>query len=122
MPNNDNTLLETEKEVLRTVQLTDHLADSSENPAEVENTIRDDHDEDETTAALKTSLAETSRGSLHYRHITFLLETRTQQNEEQARREEMRRAISAASFVQGRLCRERNAVAARCQRAPPDTN
>jgi len=89
MPNNDGTLLETEKQVLRTVQLTDHLADSSENAAEVENTIRDDHDDDETTAALKTSLAETSRVSLHYRHINFLLETRTQQNEEQARREEM---------------------------------
>ena len=94
-PNDEGTLLETEKDVLRTVQLTDLLADSSENPAEGENIVRDNHDDedddDETTAALKTSLVETSSGSLRYHHNTFLLETRTQQNEVQARREKMRR-------------------------------
>lgn len=96
--NDEGTLLETEKEVLRTVKLTELLADSRETLHSEEETTgdanenaSDDSDDDETIAALKTSLAQTLPGSMRYRHIRFLLETRLQQKEEQARREEMRR-------------------------------
>ena len=44
----------------------------------------DADDDDETTAALKAWLAQTSSGSLH-RHLSLLLEKRLQQNEDRMR-------------------------------------
>ena len=90
-PNDEGALLETEKEVLRKVQLTDLLADLRANPRDEENTARDDNgdqivaadDDDETTHALKNS----EPGSLDNRHLSLLLEKRLQQNEERMRRE-----------------------------------
>ena len=94
-PNDEGALLETEKEVLRNVQLTDLLADLRANPRDEEDTAGDDNgdqivdadDDDETTHALKNSLAQTLPGSLDNRHLSLLLEKRLQQNEERMRRE-----------------------------------
>ena len=63
-PNDERALLETEKEILRNVQLTDLLADLRANPRDEEDTAGDDNgdqivdadDDDETTHALKNSL------------------------------------------------------------------
>ena len=90
----EGALLETEKEVLRNVQLTDLLADLRANPGDEEDTagdndgdqIVDADDDDETTHALKNSLAQTLPGSLDNRHLSLLLEKRLQQNEETMRR------------------------------------
>ena len=97
MPNEEGTLLATEKEVLRTVPLTDLLADARKRTQYEELTARDDneHDDsdendDESTAALRTSLADTTPGSLRYRHISFLLESRLQRNRERTRLEDLR--------------------------------
>ena len=87
--------METEKEVLRNVQLTDLLADLRANPRDEEDTAVDDNgdqivdadDDDETTHALKNSLAQTLPGSLDNRHLSLLLEKRLQQNEERMGRE-----------------------------------
>ena len=81
----EGALLETEKEVLRNLQLTDLLADLRTNPRDEEDTAGDDNDE--TTHALKNSLAQTLPGSLDNRHLSLLLEKRLQQNEERMRRE-----------------------------------
>ena len=94
-PNDECALLETEKEVLRNVQLTDVLADLRASPRDEEDTAGDDNgnqivdadDDDETTHALKNSLAQTLPGSLDNRHLSLLLEKRLQQNEERMRRE-----------------------------------
>ena len=94
-PNDEGALLETEKEVLRNVQLTDLLADLRANPRDEEDAAGDDNgdqivdadDDDETTHALKNSLAQTLPGSLDNRHLSLLLEKRLQQNEERMRRE-----------------------------------
>ena len=94
-PNDEGPLLETEKEVLRNVQLTDLLADLRANPRDDEDTAGDDNgdqivdadDDDETTHALKNSLAQTLPGSLDNRHLSLLLEKHLQQNEERMRRE-----------------------------------
>ena len=94
-PNDEGALLETEKEVLRNVQLTDLLADLRANPRDDEDTAGDDNgdqivdadDDDETTHALKNSLAQTLPGSLDNRHLSLLLEKHLQQNEERMRRE-----------------------------------
>ncbi|CAH3165362.1 unnamed protein product, partial [Porites lobata] len=97
-PNEEGALLETEKEVLRNVQLTDLLADLRANPRDEEATAGDDNgdqivdadDDDDTTHALKNSLAQTLPGSLDNRHLSLLLEKRLQQNEERMRREMQR--------------------------------
>ena len=80
--NDDGTLLESEKEVLRTVNLADLLVDQRERPEGEQENLHDDNDlddsngqEDETTAALRASLALTSPGSLRYRHISFMLKS-----------------------------------------------
>ena len=94
-PNDEGPLLETEKEVLRNVQLTDLLADLRANPRDDEDTAGDDNgdqivdadDDDETTHALKNSLAQTLPGSLDNRHLSLLLEKHLQQSEERMRRE-----------------------------------
>ena len=94
-PNDEGALPETEKEVLRNVQLTDLLADLRANPGDEEDTAGDNNgdqivdadDDDETTHALKNSLAQTLPGSLDNRHLSLLLEKRLQQNEERMRRE-----------------------------------
>ena len=94
-PNDECTLLETEKKVLRNVQLTDLLADLRASPQDEEDTAGDDNgdqivdadDDDETTHALKNSLAQTLPGSLDNRHLSLFLEKRLQQNEERMRRE-----------------------------------
>ena len=82
--NDKGLLLEAEKENLRNVQLTDLLAHSRERPrdegeqarGENQNDLTDcsgdnyhdnEDDDDETTAELKTSLAHSSKGSLHHR-------------------------------------------------------
>ena len=83
-PNDEGALLETEKEVLRNVQLTDLLADLRANPRDEEDTagydngdqIVDADDDNETTHALKKSLAQTLPGSLDNRHLSLLLEKR----------------------------------------------
>ena len=77
------------------MQLTDLLADLRANPRDEEDTAVDDNgdqivdadDDDETTHALKNSLAQTLPGSLDNRHLSLLLEKRLQQNEERMRRE-----------------------------------
>ena len=81
-PNDEGPLLETEKEVLRNVQLTNLLADLRANPQDEEDTAGDDNgdqivdanDDDETTHALKNSLAQTLPGSLDNPHLSLLLE------------------------------------------------
>ena len=81
-PNDEGTLLETEKEVLRNVQLTDLLAHLCANPRDEEDTAGDDNgdqivdadDDDETTHALKNSLAQTLPGSFDNLHLSLLLE------------------------------------------------
>ena len=80
----EGALLETEKEVLRNVQLTNLLADLRANPRDEEDTAGDDNrdqivdadDDDETTHGLKNSLAQTLLGSLDNRHLSLLLEKR----------------------------------------------
>ena len=79
---NDGTLLESEKEVLRTVNFADFLVDQRERPEGEQQSPHDDSDlddcngqEDETTAALRASLALASPGTLRYRHISFMLES-----------------------------------------------
>ena len=97
-PNDEGTLLETEKEVLRNVQLTDLLADLRANPRDEEATAGDNNgdqivdadDDDDTTHALKNSLTQTLPGSLDNHHLSLLLEKRLQQNEERMRREMQR--------------------------------
>ena len=97
-PNDEGALLETEKEVLRNVQLTDLLADLRANPRDEEATAGDNNgdqivdadDDDDTTHALKNSLAQTLPGSLDNHHLSLLLEKRLQQNEERMRREMQR--------------------------------
>ena len=87
-PNDEGALLETEKEVLRNVQLTDLLADLHAHPRDEEDTAGDDNgdqivdadDADETTP-------QTLPGSLDNRHLSLLQEKRLQQNEERMRRE-----------------------------------
>ena len=94
-PNDEGALLETVKEVLRNVQLTDLLADLHVNPRDKEDTAGDDNgdqivdadDDDETTHMLKNSLAQTLPGSLDNRHLSLLLEKRLQQNDERMRQE-----------------------------------
>ena len=75
------------------MHLTDLLANLRANPRDEENTGGDDNggqtvdsdDGDETTAALKAWLAQTSPGCLHNRHLSLLLEKRLQQNEDTMR-------------------------------------
>ena len=94
-PNDEGALPETEKEVLRNVQLTDLLADLRANFRDEEDTAGDDNgdqivdadDDDENTYTLKNSLAQTLPRSLDNRHLSLLLEKRLQQNEERMRRE-----------------------------------
>ena len=81
----EGALLESEKEVLRTLQLTDLLTESAERPQNNEETAQiddeqdlDDSDNEETVAALKSSLGQSSPGSLRHRHISHILETRLQ--------------------------------------------
>ena len=89
-PNDEGALLETEKEVLTNVQLTDLLADLRANPRDKEDTAGDDNkdqimdadDDDETTHALKNLLAQTLPGSSDNRHLSLLLEKGLQENEE----------------------------------------
>ena len=77
------------------MQLTDVLADLRASPRDEEDTAGDDNgnqivdadDDDETTHALKNSLAQTLPGSLDNRHLSLFLEKRLQQNEERMRRE-----------------------------------
>ena len=77
------------------MQLTDVLADLRASPRDEEDTAGDDNgnqivdadDDDETTHALKNSLAQTLPGSSDNRHLSLLLEKRLQQNEERMRRE-----------------------------------
>ena len=80
--NDDGTLLESEKEVLRTVNLADLLVNQRERPEGEQQNLHDDSDlddcngqEDETTAALRASLALASPGLLRYRHISFMLKS-----------------------------------------------
>ena len=90
--NDEGALLEAEKEVLN-VHLTDLLANLRANPRDEEDTAGDDNgeqivdadDDNETTAALKASLAQTSPGSRHNRHLSLLLEKRLRQNEDRMR-------------------------------------
>ena len=77
------------------MQLTDFLADLRANPRDEEDTTKDDNgdqivdadDDDETTHALKNSLAQTLLGSLDNRHLSLLLEKHLQENEERVQRE-----------------------------------
>ena len=84
----EGILPESEKEALQTLQLTDLLTESAERPQNNEETTQvdyeqdlDDSDDDETVTALKTSLEQSSPGSLHHRHISHILETRLQEKE-----------------------------------------
>ena len=93
----EGVLPESEKEALRTLQLTDLLTESAERPQNNEETTQvdyeqdlDDSDDDETVAALKTSLEQSSPGSLRHRHISHILETRLQEKERLKRLEESR--------------------------------
>ena len=69
-PNAKGALLETKKEVLRNVQLTDLLADLRSNPRDEEDTAGDDNgdqivdadDDDETIHALRTRSHKLYRG------------------------------------------------------------
>ncbi|CAH3146172.1 unnamed protein product [Porites lobata] len=69
-PNDEGPLLETEKEDTAGDDNGDQIVDA-----------------DETTHALKNSLAQTLPGSLDNRHLSLLLEKHLQQNEERMRRE-----------------------------------
>ena len=80
-------LPESEKEALRTLQLTDQLTESAERPHNDEETAQVD---DETVAALKTSLEQSLLGSLGHHHISHILETRLQGKERLKRLEESR--------------------------------
>lgn len=93
----EGALPESEKEALRTLQLTDLLLESAERPHHDEKTAQvddeqdlDDSGDDETVAALKTSLEQSSPGSLRHRHISHILETRLQEKERLKRLEESR--------------------------------
>ena len=93
----EGVLPESEKEALRTLQLTDLLTESAERSQNNEETTQvdyeqdlDDSDDDETVAALKTSLEQSSPGSLRHRHISHILETRLQEKERLKRLEESR--------------------------------
>ena len=91
--NTDKGVLpESEKEALRTLQLTDQLTESAERPHNDEETaqVDDDSDDDETVAASKTSLEQSLLGSLCHHHISHILETRLQGKERLKRLEESR--------------------------------
>ena len=86
-----------EKEALRTLQLTGLRTESVERLPNDEETAQvaneqdlDDSDDDETIAALKTSLEQSLPGSLRHRHISHILETRLQEKERLKRLEESR--------------------------------
>ena len=85
-------LPESEKEALRTLQLTDQLTESAERPHNDEETaqVDDDSDDDETVAASKTSLEQSFLGSLCHHYISHILETRLQGKERLKRLEESR--------------------------------
>ena len=90
-------LRDSEKDALRTLQLTDLITESAERPHNDEETAQvddeqdlDDSDDDETVAALKTSLEQSLPGSLRHRHISHILENRVQEKERLKRLEESR--------------------------------
>ena len=90
-------LRDSEKDALRTLQLTDLITESAERPHNDEETAQvddeqdlDDSDDDETIGALKTSLEQNSPGSLRHRHISHIVETRLQEKERLKRLEESR--------------------------------
>ena len=97
MHTNDDALPESEKAALRTLQLTDLLAESPERLCNDEETAQvddeqdlDDSGDEETVVALKTSLEQSSPGSLHQRHISHILETHLEEKERLKRLEESR--------------------------------
>ena len=128
-PNDEGALLETEKEVLRNVQLTDLLADLRANPRDEEDTagydngdqIVDADDDDETTHALKNSLAQTLPGSLDNRHLSLLLEKRDSKTKRGCGgRYNGTRDINS-SQIEGRLRRKYTFATPRSKRAPSHT-
>ena len=78
----EGSLPESEKEILRTLEIADFMTKASEiqqknEPAQNQDEQDlDDSEDDEAIAALKTSLEQTSPGSLRHRHISHILETR----------------------------------------------
>ena len=93
----EGSLPECEKEILRTLEPADFLTNSSEKQHTQNEPARnqdeqdlDDSEDDETIAALKTSLEQTSLGSLRYRHISHILETRLEEKRRLKQQEEMR--------------------------------
>ena len=128
-PNDEGTLLETEKEVLRNVQLTDLSADLRANPQDEEDTAGDDNgdqivdadDDDETTHGLKNSLAQTLPGSLDNRHLSLLLEKRDSKTKRGCGgRYNGTRDINS-SQIEGRLRRKYTFATPRSKRAPSHT-
>ena len=82
----DDALPESEKEAIRSLQLTDLLTESAERLRNDEETAQvgneqdlDNSGDDETVVALKTSLEQSSPGSLRHCHISYILGTRVEE-------------------------------------------
>ena len=84
----DGALPESEEEAIRSFQLTDFLTQSAERLRNDEETAQvdneqdlDDSGDDKTVVALKTSLEQSSPGSLRHHHISDVLETHVEEKE-----------------------------------------